>query len=104
MESWSDPAPTAASGPRRPAVDRIRGALDAIAEAVASPAFSLESVRRLVVRYGAIARDQALQVDEMIPALSCTVAEAIAPMPTAQRDEMLASVQWWAVHGYHRAD
>ena len=105
MESWSDlPTATTSSPLRRPTAERLRTALDGITQALASPACSLERVRRAVVRYGAIAHEQALQVDEMIATLTRDISAAIAPLPSMRRAELLASVQWWAVHGYHRAD
>jgi len=105
MESWSEPEPAVtAASPRRQAGERLRSALDAITQALASPVLSLERVRRLVIRYGALAHDQALQVDEMIGALTRTVERALEPLPSTRHAEVLASVQWWAVHGYHRAD
>lgn len=100
--------PTPVLLPRRPAGERLRAALDAIVhaltQALASPAATIESVRAVAVRYGRLAREQALQLDETIAGLTRVVAAAVDPLPTAQRDELLASVQWWAVHGYHRAD
>jgi len=84
--------------------ERLRVALEAVSQAIASPGPSLDPVRRLVERYGALARDQAVQLDEMLQTLTRTVCGALDTLPSPQRAEVLASVQWWAVHGYHRAD
>ena len=84
--------------------ERLRAALDAVVHAMASPGPSLDPVRRLVVRYGATAREQAVQLDDMLQTLTRTICGALDAVPSTQRAEVLASVQWWAVHGYHRAD
>ena len=90
--------------PRPVGRERIRAALDAVVHAIASPGPSLDPVRRLVMRYGATSREQAVQLDEMLQTLTRTICGALDALPSPQRAEVLASVQWWAVHGYHRAD
>src|SRR5437868_4561753 len=105
MESWSERAP--ADGPdtaRGPSTDRLRVALDAVLQAVAAPAASLDRLRRVVVRYGALACEQAVQLEEMLSTLTRGVRAVLAGLPAPRQDEVLAVVQWWAVHGYHRAD
>lgn len=109
MESKQPPASEPALPSHRPAGrERLRNALDAaldgIAQALAAPRPSIECVRRFTVRFGALAREQALQLDEVVPMLMRGVRTTIDALPSPRRDEMLASVQWWAVHGYHRAD
>lgn len=105
MESWSDRAPDAALGSsRRPGVERLRPALDAIQQALGAPVVSLDRLRRAVVRYGAMARDQALQLEEMLATLQRSVRTVLDPLPDSRRTEVLAFVQWWAMHGYHRVD
>lgn len=105
MESWNDRAPAPLrSLPRLGSSDRLRAALDAIAQTLTSPSFSLDQVRRTVVRYGNVARDQALQIDEMIATLTRGLRDVLDALPDRRRADVLASVQWWAVHGYHRAD
>jgi hypothetical protein len=105
MDSWSDHSSVAASGTtRRPTIERLRPALDAIHAALAAPAVSLDKLRRVVVRYGALAREQALQLEEMLATLRRSTRDVIDALPSSRQAEVLAFVQWWAVHGYHRAD
>jgi hypothetical protein len=105
METQSDRTPTAAPlGARRASVERLQGAADAVLQALRAPAVSLDLLRRAVVRYGGLARDQALQLEEMLTTLTRSIREAIDDLPDTRRTEVLAFVQWWAVHGYHRAD
>lgn len=109
MESNPTDATPSTPPPARPVGrERLRtaldAALDAVAQAISAPRPSLECVRRVAVRYGAIAREQALQLDEVVPALMRAVRSVIDAVPSPRRDEMLTAVQWWAVHGYHRAD
>jgi hypothetical protein len=40
----------------------------------------------------------------MLAALTRGVRGVLASHPTTAEAELLAFVQWWAVHGYHRAD
>ena len=91
----ADPAPDAA--PRRRAIDAVADALSAVP-------LSLDAVRRTAVRYGHVARDLALAPEEMHAALRALVRRCAARRPPAVRAELEASVAWWAVHGYHRAD
>ena len=105
METWSDNAPVAEPGaPRRSATDRLHAALDAVLQALGTPAASLDILRRVVVHYGALAREQAVQLDDMLAALTRGARGALEALPSPQQAEVLAFVQWWAVHGYHRAD
>jgi hypothetical protein len=105
MESIEpNPSESAATGSRSAPRERLGVALDAVVQAMTSPALSMERVRGVVMRYGALAREQAMQLDEMLQALTRTIRGALDALPTPQRAEVLASVQWWAMHGYHRAD
>jgi hypothetical protein len=105
MDSWSDRISVGTSGAsRRPTIERLRPALEAIHLALAAPAVSLDKLQRLVVRYGAVAREQALQLEEMLATLRRSTRDVIDALPSARQAEVLAFVQWWAVHGYHRAD
>lgn len=109
MDSTDDRASDPTQYSSRPnGRERIRNALDvardAVTQAIAAPRPSLESIRRGAVRYGAIARDQAMQLDDVVPTLMRGVRATIDALPSACRAEMAAAVQWWAVHGYHRAD
>ena len=108
MESWSQsppqpvvPAPAAA---RRTSGERLQGAVDAVLQTLRAPVVSLDLLRRAVVRYGGMARDQALQLEDMLGMLTRSIRDVIEALPGPRRAEVLAFVQWWAVHGYHRAD
>jgi hypothetical protein len=102
---FQEPNVTDLLSPTRPtSFERLRGALDAISQALSAPAHSLDAVRCDVIRYGALAREQALQLDDMLANLRRGVGGAVERLPTPERAEVLAAVQWWAVHGYHRAD
>lgn len=102
----SVPSPSPAQAERveqrasaRPATRR---AADAIIQALAAPALSLDALRRAVVRYGHVARDLALAPDEMIAALGPVLRRCVRP--ELPGPELRRLVQWWAIHGYHRAD
>jgi hypothetical protein len=96
---FADPASDAA--PRRRALDAPTGA---VADALLAVPLSLDAVRRAAVRYGHAARDLALPPEEMSAALRGLVRRCAARRPAGVRAELEASVAWWAVHGYHRAD
>jgi len=106
METWSEGAsPDAPGVPLRSATDRLHTALDAVLQALGTPAASVDILRRVVVRYGALAREQAVQLEEMLATLSRGVRDVLELRPSSTNQaEVLAFVQWWAVHGYHRAD
>jgi hypothetical protein len=105
METWSDGASADAPGvPRRSTTDRLHTALDAVLQALGTPAPSVDILRRVVVRYGALAREQAMQLEEMLATLTRGVRDVLELRPSPNQAEVLAFVQWWAMHGYHRAD
>lgn len=105
MDTWTEYASSAApTASRRPADGRVLPALDAVLQALCAPAMSFDRLRRVVVRYGAAAHEQALQIEEMLTTLTRAIRDAVDALPNARRAEVLAFVQWWAVHGYHRAD
>jgi hypothetical protein len=105
METWSDPAAATAPGSaRKSATDGLGSALDAVLQALSNPSESLDRLRGVVVRYGALAREQAMQLEEMLSTLTRGLRDALETFPTPRQAEVLAFVQWWAVHGYHRAD
>jgi hypothetical protein len=81
-----------------------RRAVDAIAQALSEPRLSQDALRRAVVRYGTVARDLALDPTEMLAALVPVVRRSIARLAPGEQAELQACVQWWAIHGYHRAD
>lgn len=83
---------------------RLRRAIDAVADALSDATPSMEAVRDAAVRYGSAARALALAPDEMVTALHALLRRYAARHPAAVRAELEASVAWWAVHGYHRAD
>jgi hypothetical protein len=105
METWSEGASSDVPGvSHRSTTDRLHAALDAVLQALETPATSLDLLRRVVVRYGALACEQALQLEDMLAELTRGVRDVIALRPSQKQAEVLAFVQWWAVHGYHRAD
>lgn len=77
---------------------------EAIAATLSAPTLSLEALRRAVVRYGSAARDLALAPEEMLAGLMPFLRRRLESFAPARRAELEASVQWWAIHGYHRAD
>lgn len=82
-----------------------RRAAEAVAQTLSAPRLSLEALRQSVVRYGRLARELAVGPDEMLGALVPTVRHTLATHPeAARRPELESWVQWWAIHGYHRAD
>lgn len=91
------------AGPAPDALPRRR-AIDAVADALSAVPLSLDAVRRAAVRYGHVARDLALAPEEMHAALRALVRRHADRRPPAVRAQLEASVAWWAVHGYHRAD
>ena len=78
--------------------------LDAVIQALTQPRPSLDDVRAAVVRYGRSARELAIAADEMLASLAPRVRRALESMPSGRRTELLASVEWWAIHGYYGAD
>lgn len=86
------------------AMAAVRRASEAVAQALAAPQLSLDALRRAVIRYGAVARELALEPTEMLAALVPYVRRGASRLAPGQRDELQSWVQWWAIHGYHRAD
>ena len=93
---------------RMPAADSVPGparrAVDAIVQALCEPRLSQDALRRAVVRYGALARDLALDPTEMLAALAPVVRRCAARFAPTEQARLQSWVQWWAIHGYHRAD
>jgi hypothetical protein len=81
-----------------------RRAVDAIVQALCEPRLSQDSLRRAVVRYGSLARDLALDPTEMLAALAPVVRRCAARFAPPEQARLQSWVQWWAIHGYHRAD
>jgi hypothetical protein len=77
---------------------------DGVIQALCDPRPSLESVRKAVVRYARAARDLAIAADDMLAGLAPRVGRCLDALPTARRDELVAYVEWWAIHGYYGAD
>jgi hypothetical protein len=99
------------SDPREPAVESmsaapgaVRRATDAVIQALSAPRLSQDALRRAVVRYGTVARDLALDPTEMLAALGPLVTRCIASLAPDEQAQVASWVQWWAIHGYHRAD
>ena len=81
-----------------------RRAVDAIVQALCEPRLSQDALRRAVVRYGSVARDLALDPTEMLAALAPIVRRCAARSAPPEQAQLQSWVQWWAIHGYHRAD
>jgi len=105
MMSEREPA---LSEPRAPSADgapgAVRRAADAVIQALSAPRLSHDALRRAVVRYGAVARDLALDPTDMLAALVPIVARCIDRLAPDERTQVESWVQWWAIHGYHRVD
>ena len=91
-----DPGPSTASRPRR--------ALARLADALCAATPSMDAVRDAAVRYGSAARAVALAPDDMAAAIGALLRRCTTAHAPAVRAELQASVPWWAIHGYHRAD
>jgi hypothetical protein len=83
---------------------RARQLADAVVQALSTPSLSLDAIRGAAERYGRAARDLALALDDMLAALTPRVRGSLDAVPASQRAEILAQVQWWAIHGYYRGD
>jgi hypothetical protein len=100
----------AAPGLHRPAtsatppLSRTRRALVGLADALCAATPSMDTVRDAAVRYGTAARAVALAPEEMAGALQALLRRCAERHAPAVRAELEASVPWWAIHGYHRAD
>ena len=82
-----------------------RRAAEAVVQTLSAPRLSLEALRLAVVRYGRLARELALGPDEMLGTLVPAVRHSLATRADAAPHAELESwVEWWAIHGYHRAD
>jgi hypothetical protein len=75
-----------------------------VADAVCAATLSMDAVRDAAVRYGTAARALALAPDDMAAALRALLRRCAERHAPAVRAELEASVPWWAIHGYHRAD
>jgi hypothetical protein len=100
-QSPASPAIESGLDPARGAVGR---AADAVVQVLCTPRFSPDALRRAVVRYGRLARDVALDPTEMLASLSPRVRACLDRIAPAEREQLQGWVQWWAIHGYHRAD
>jgi hypothetical protein len=96
------------SPPSESSLDPARGAVgraaDAVVQVLCAPRFSHDALRRAVVRYGRLARDVALDPTEMLASLAPRVRACLERAAPAEREQVQGWVQWWAIHGYHRAD
>jgi len=93
-----------ARDPRPQPGSRLRRAVEAVTDALCAATPSMEAVRDAAVRYGSAARARALAPEEMAAALHAQLRRCTARHSAAVRAELEASVAWWAIHGYHRAD
>lgn len=87
-----------------PWASRARRAADLVVQALCAAPFSLERVRAAVVRYALQARELAVAPEEMLAGLVPLVRRCVQRVAPGREDELQAFVQWWAIHGYHRAD
>lgn len=97
-------SPDRARDPRPHPANRLRRAIDAVTETFCAATPSREAVRDAAVRYGSAARALALAPEDMAAALHAQLRRCTARHSAALRAELEASVGWWAIHGYHRAD
>lgn len=81
--------------------DTLSEAIDA---ATRTGEWRTEPLRSAVVSFAREAHDQALQLEETLSALRFRLRVLCDRLTAGARAELLAAVQWWAVHGYHRAD
>jgi hypothetical protein len=77
---------------------------EAIDEAARTGEWRTEPLRAAVVGFARRSRDEALQLEETLGALRFRLRTLLDRLAAGARDELMTSVQWWAVHGYHRAD
>ena len=99
----SVPAPRTQGSTQGPA-GRPRHALAGLADVLCAATPSMDAVRDAAVRYGTAARAVALAPDEMSAAIAALLRRCAERHAPAVRAELQASVPWWAIHGYHRAD
>jgi len=76
----------------------------AIDEAARTGEWRTEPLRAAVVGFARRSRDEAVQLDETLGALRFRLRGLLDRFTGGARDELMTAVQWWAVHGYHRAD
>jgi hypothetical protein len=95
---------TAGPAPAPEGRRETRPLAEAIIQALSAPGPSLGDVRLAVVRYARAARELAIAADEMLAGIAPLVRRALEAMPSARRAELMASVEWWAIHGYYGAD
>ena len=81
-----------------------RRALARLADVLCAATPSMDAVRDAAVRYGGVARAVAVGPDEMATALAALLRGCAGRHAPAVRAELEASVPWWAIHGYYRAD
>jgi hypothetical protein len=100
-----DREPAADALPHAPgAPSAVRRATDAVIQALCAPRLSHDALRGAVVRYGTVARDLALDPTEMLATLGPLVRRCVTSLAPDQQAQVESWVQWWAIHGYHRAD
>jgi hypothetical protein len=102
MPSSSEPVSAPARQELPPSA--VRRAADAVVQALGAPTVSLEALRQAVMRYARQARELALAPEEMLAALAPLVRRCVARCTPDRQAELVSWVQWWAIHGYHRAD
>ena len=85
-------------------VPRSEWLREALREALCTSPVSAERVRAIIVRFAAAAREWASAADDVVAAVQSEAHPYLERLPSHRRAELSASMQWWAVHGFHRAD
>jgi len=85
-------------------VPRIEWLREALREALCTSPVSAERVRAVIVRFATAAREWASGADDVVAAVQSEAHPYLEQLPSDRRAELSASMQWWAVHGFHRAD
>ena len=99
-----DALPSRSFAPAADPRSAARQLADGVVQVLSAPRVSLEALRGAVVRYGRAARELAIAADDAVAALLQLVGRSLEAMPGAVRADLVAHLQWWTIHGYHRAD
>jgi hypothetical protein len=85
-------------------VPRTDGLRDGLREVLSQARVCPERLRDVIVRFATAAREWAAAVDDVVLAVQREARPFLDRLPDARRVEIAASIQWWAVHGFHRGD
>ena len=86
------------------ATPRVEWLREALRDALCTSPVSRERLRAVVVRFAAAAREWAGAVEDVVAAVQREAKPYLERLPSDRRAELSTSMQWWAVHGFHRAD